>query len=227
MSLTNAMENLIAPIESLGGPLIEQANQLAIDAAQITEVDELNEADAVETMKALHAFMGTVEEKRLAAVRPHVDAQRFVNDTAKKLVGSLSNERTRLNRLIGDYGALLAAKQRAELAKENEERTALEQQRSDAVASAATVQEVDEINEEHSRTVAALEIKTVAELPKVTVSVKQDWEIEVMDFGELYRAHPEAVKMEPKLSVLKALASAKNGVIPGVVCKRVNNARPR
>lgn len=221
------MENQIATIESLGGPLIEQANQLAIDAAQITEVDELNEKDAVATMTAIHAFMGDVENKRMAAVRPHVDAQRFINETAKKLVGSLSNERTRLNRLIGDYGALIAAMERARLARENEERTALEQQRSDAITAAQSVEEVDQINEDHSRTVAALEIKTVAEAPKPIVSVKQDWEIEVMDFALLYAAHPEAVKMEPKLSVLKALASAKNGAIPGVVCRRVNNARPR
>lgn len=221
------MENQIATIESLGGPLIEQANQLAIDAAQITEVDELNEKDAVSTMTAIHAFMGNVEEMRLAAVRPHVDHQRFINEKAKKLVGSLSNERTRLNRLIGDYGALIAAQERARLAKENEERTALEQQRSDAIVAAHSVEEVDQINEDHSRTVAALEIKTVSEVPKPIVSVKQDWEIEVMDFAALYTAHPEAVKMEPKISVLKALASAKNGAIPGVVCRRVNNARPR
>lgn len=221
------MDNQLATIESLGGPLIEQANTLAISAAEITEVDELNEVHAAQTMKAVHAFVGLVEEKRLAAVRPHVDAQRLINDTAKKLVGSLSTERTRLNRLIGDYGALLAAKQRAELAKQNEERTALEQQRLDAMAAAESVEEVDQINEDHSRTVAAMEIKAVVEAPKPTVSVKQDWEIEVMDFAALYAAHPEAVKMEAKLSVLKALASAKNGAIPGVVCRRVNNARPK
>jgi len=221
------MDNQIATIESLGGPLIERANGLAIDAAQITEVDELNEHDAVETMTAIHSFMSTVEEKRLAAVRPHVDAQRFVNDTAKRLVGTLSNERTRLNRLIGDWGALQGAKQRAELARESEEKTALEQQRMDAITTAASVEEVDQINEDHSRSVAALEIKTVAETPKPTVNVKQDWEIEVMDYATLYAAHPEAVKMEARISVLKALASAKNGAIPGVVCRRVNNARPR
>jgi len=221
------MDNQITTIESLGGPLIERANGLAIDAAQITEVDELNEHDAVGTMTAIHSFMSTVEEKRLAAVRPHVDAQRFINDTAKKLVGSLSGERTRLNRLIGDWGALQAAKQRAELAKESEERTALEQQRLDAITVAESVQEVDQINEDHSRTVAALEIKTIAEAPKPTVNVKLDWEIEVMDYAALYAAHPEAVKMEPKISVLKAIASARNGSIPGVICRRVNNARPK
>jgi len=118
-----------------------------------------------------------VEEKRVETVTPHVKAQKLINETARKMVGSLSTERTRLNRLIGDYGALQAAKQRAELVRGCEERTSLEQQRSDAVVAATSVEEVDQINEDHSRTVAAMEIKAVVEAPKPTVSVKQDWRL--------------------------------------------------
>jgi len=54
---SDIMDNQIATIESLGGPLIEQANQLAIDSAQITEVDELNEHEAVQTMLSVDGFL--------------------------------------------------------------------------------------------------------------------------------------------------------------------------
>jgi hypothetical protein len=56
--------------------------------------------------------------------------------------------------------------------------------------------------------------------------VREDWEITVNDLHALYRAHPFAVKLEPRLSELRQLLDA--GIkVAGVTAKKITKVGVR
>jgi hypothetical protein len=207
-----------------GGDLVSAVTYQLL-CSEIKEVDELNHQEANWLVVDVQNFLKSIEALRVEAIAPHLEAQRAINARAKEIVGNLETEKTRINRAIGNYGALLAAKARAEQAKLVAEATAREKEAQDAIAVATSADEVTEIRERLCQEVAATQIAVEQIVP--TVKVKEDWDIQVLDAAALYAAHPEAVELCPRLSVIKALAKARNGAVAGVICNKVNVARPR
>jgi hypothetical protein len=114
------------------------------------------------------------------------------------------------------------AEQKAEIERQLQEarseakRIELEQaqrelERQQALAQAQSHEELDAINDQHNRAVAELPIH---QMPRAKGQrVVDDWDIRVTDINMLYKSHPGCVKMEPRLSEIKALLRAGKSVI--------------
>ncbi len=119
-------------------------------------------------------------------------------------------------------------------AKNAEDRTRceaarLELERQQALALAASHEQLDAINDAHCRAVADLPV--AAPVRAEGQRVREEWAIVVTDIWLLAKAHPICVKIEPRLSEIKSLLEA--GVkVSGVTAKReikagVTASRPR
>ena len=106
-----------------------------------------------------------IETSRKELTAPLVEKKRKIDNVANELDGPLSAQLLRLNRLLGNYAAAQEAKARAEQQRLIAEASPSELDRADAVAAAQTVEEVDAINEAHSRAVAAAQLAVIAAAP--------------------------------------------------------------
>ena len=205
----------------------DQVQEILSTSRQITVIDELTQHDAVEAAELLETSVRDLERARKEAVDPHVKEQRRINCIHKELSTPMESELLRLRRLLGDYAAWQEAQARAEQAKKIEDLKIRDRELVDQIAASTSLDEVDQIREEHSRETARLQQEIMVRTEEPIVTVKETWEYEVTDIVELFKAHPEAVKMEEKRNVLLALLSAKNGIVPGVVSRKVMNGRVR
>jgi hypothetical protein len=195
-------------------------------AREIMEIDDLTKYDATETLIVIGGVLKSIEEARAEAVKPHVAEQKRLNSIAKELSAPVEAERLRLNRALGDYAALELSKERARKIQEAEDLKQRERELADKIATADTLTEVDDLREEYSRETHRLQQQVVkAEEP--VVKVHESWDYEVTDIHALYKEHPEAVKMEPRPSIIKTLLAGKNGSLPGVVARKVHIAKPK
>lgn len=70
--------------------------------------------------------------------------------------------------------------------------------------------------------------RQIAAAPKATgQTVKEDWEINIVNLWDLARAHPACVKIEARLSEIRALLDAGVTRIPGVTARKVTVVHQR
>lgn len=196
--------------------LKESALALSGIIGKVTNPDE--QQSAVEAQKELTRTAKLFEDARIEATAPFLKIQRELKATVDKERNELLNELARISTLIGNFQSLELAKVRAAEAAKNVELGRLEMERQLKLAQANSHDALDAINDEFNRAAAALPVITPARVEGQTV--REDWDIVCNDLHALYRAHPFAVKLEPRLSEIRQLLDA--GVkVAGVMAKKI------
>lgn len=185
----------------------EEMKEVALCAAsvvgRVTSVEE--QERAVDAQKALQTLLNAVESARQFAKEPVLTFGRSIDQAAKDFIEELKAEMLRISTLIGTYQQQELARQRAEQQAQNEKLLAIEREKAAALAKAKTEAEVDAV-QEHYNNKAAVMAPPPAEPARANGQrIVTDWDIVVTDIHELYRHHPNAVKMEPRLSEIKEL----------------------
>ena len=111
-----------------------------------------------------------------------------------------------------------------ENARKLAEEIRLEIERQTALSIAKTHEELDAINDRHCEAVAALPVVTAAKAEGQ--SVRWDWDIVVNDLWALARSHPLCVKLEPRMSEIRALLD-QDLKVAGVYAKKVPKSSVR
>lgn len=196
------------------------------DAALIGKVANAGEQEsAVAAQVALKTLINTVEKARKEAKAPVLAYGQKIDDTAKAFVKDISDEMMRISLLVGDYQALEAAKAQAAQKAENERLAALEREKNAELAKAETHDQLDSIQEKFNER-ARSESVAVAPNRVEGQRVTEDWDIAVSDIWALARAHPGMVKIEPRLSEIKAALKA--GVkVAGITARPIVKATVR
>lgn len=182
---------------------------------------------AVDAQKEVAVVLKLAEDAREAAKRPVLEYGRRIDGAAAIFVQELKDERIRLAKLVGDFQTLEEAKIRAARNAENERLAQLERDRQAELANAKSHEELDMVNEK-------FDLKTAEEVRPLPAPVraegqivKTDWELVDIDLHTLYRWHPHCVKLEARLSEIKALLTANKGDVRGVTAKSITKASVR
>jgi hypothetical protein len=111
-------------------------------------------------------------------------------------------EKQKLDAAAAEAQRKIAEAKNAEQARKAEEmRMEIERQR--ALSEAKSHEELDKINDAHCRAVAELPVETAVRAKGQRVT--EDWDITVFNVWELARMHPNCVKIEARLTEIKAL----------------------
>lgn len=176
----------------------------------------IQERMAVDALAALDSLLKEVEAARILIKAPILDFGRTIDKRAKDFIADLQAQKLRISKALGDYKALEDARTRSIQAARVAELNEIERNRQLARASAASIEELDLIDQRANEEVAAIAPVPVSKTPGV--AFKDDWDIEITDPGELAAKHPSCVRIEPKLGEIKALLNA--GVtVAGIVAK--------
>ncbi len=198
---------------------IARRDQALADSALIGRVADAGEQKiAVGALAGIEQITREVEAARKEAKAPVIQFGREIDDTVKEYTSELIPEKMRLAGIIGDFQQLELARVRAAEAARRLEEDKLERERQDQIARAASLQEVDAVNEEFSRKQA--DLPPVIHQKAQGQVVREDWDITVTDVHALYRAHPPCCKLTPLLSEIRILLDA--GVkVHGVEAKKI------
>jgi hypothetical protein len=176
-------------------------------AALIARVSTPEEqAEAVAAQVELKSVIKWCEDSRKAAKEPVIDYGRKIDGVAKRFREEMDEELTRLMRLCGDYQTLQEAKARAAEAARIKDLNEIERQKQEALAKAESHDEMEKIHEQACEAAAAVPIVQSVRADYQVVS--HEWEIIVTDIHLLARVHPNCVKIEPRLSEIKALLNS-------------------
>lgn len=217
----DAALSVFVPAASVGMKL----EALASAALVVSVANEIQQQFAVDALKEVASLLQATEACRKQIKGPIIDFGRLIDDAAKDYSGALQAEKLRLQKLIADYQALVAARAKAEEAERNEQLSKLEKEREAAIANATSLEEIQRVKEESEQKVAALPPAIVTRKP-VGLSSGLAWEFEVENAHLLYTHHPHLVTIEPKRSEIKAALKA--GIqIRGVRAWQENKASVR
>lgn len=182
------------------------------------------QTNAVAALTEIKRVLKLVEESRQSAKAPILDFGRLIDSTSKTFVDPLKAEELRINKLVGDFQALEAARIRDAEAARNRELQEIERQKFEAMSKAESHEEREAIQERACEEAKALPV--VAPVRAAGQVVSEDWEIVLTDIWLLARSHPSCVKIEPMTREIKALLNA--GVkVAGVNAKRVTKSGVR
>lgn len=163
-----------------------------------------------------------LEQARIrAAEQVRLAEERKLEEERRAAERKAYEEAAAAKRKLDEEAAAIAQKAREattkmEKARAEQERIELERQR--ALADAKSHEELDRINAAHAQQVASLPVEQVQK--SVGQKLTDDWEVTVSDIHMLYRAHPNCVELNPRISEIKGLL--KMGVaIKGVVAKPI------
>lgn len=198
-------------------------------AALIGKVTSASEHEsAVQAQLEIRKVLKAVEDAEEAVKKPLNELRRNVIDQARTFAKELQDELHRVDHLVADYQALEIAKSKAAQAALNTELTSVEKARQLALSGAQTHDERDAINSLFDvQAMQTQEAMPVTQPPRVEGQrVGEDWEVTVSDIWLLARAHPSCVKLEPRISEIKALLNA--GVtVAGVKATKTTKASVR
>lgn len=204
----------------------EKALELSALIGKVETPEQQNEA--VNAQVEIKRLIKTFEEARVAVTKPLLEMQRAVKASVDVHAKELDCELMRLGSIVGDYQTALLAAARAAESLKNEELTRIEKERESMLAKAKDLSERDAIQENADFKVREVQFTA----PSVTIErsahqhIRQDWEIKIVSLDALYKAHPQAVKMEARLQEVRMLLDA--GITPaGVQAKRVTKAGVR
>jgi hypothetical protein len=203
--------------KAVKAPIIDYGRK--IDAAAEKFTDELKAemlriSRLVADYQQLEAARVRAAEQARLAEAAKLEAERRAAELAAFREAELQKQRL-------DAEAAELARNQAE-AKNAEDRARcevarLELERQQALAQAASHEQLDRINEQHAQAVADLPV--AAPVRAEGQRVREEWAITVTDIWLLAKAHPVCVKIEPRLSEIKQLLDA--GVkVAGVTAKR-------
>lgn len=191
-----------------GAALIE--NTLAT-SGMIGRVAAVEENDrSVASQIDIKKLLKDMEDLRVELTKPSLEHQRKIKAVFDEAAKPLRDELSRLMKLSGDYVQLQDAKRRAEENARKEELTRLEKEREQAMSQAQSHEEREAV-QAHYNDRAAVEAAVVpAPVPVAAKGqqAKPDWEIEIVDIYQFCRVFPSCVKIEPKISEIKALLRA-------------------
>lgn len=194
----------------------ETALGVAALIGRVSTPDE-NET-AVAAQVELKRFIDTCEKARKLCKEPVLDFGRTIDAQVKQFVDDVQKEFMRVTKLVADFQALMAAKQRAEEQARREELDKIEREKQAELAKAQTHEQLEAVQERYNE--AARAVPAVKAVRAEGQKVSEEWEITVTDIHLLYRHHPNCVSMTPLLSEIKALVKA--GTIPkGVHASKV------
>jgi hypothetical protein len=191
---------------SAKAPVLEYGRR--IDAAHAKFVKDLDDEEA--RITGLVSAFQRAEAQRVAA------AERLRLQKEREIAEAAARAEAESRRKADEEAAKIEAERRkaetaANAAKNAEQRASAEAERQRLEAAAqmqreAAKAELDRIQESQQRAAAAL---PVAEAARVEGQrVKTDWAVTVTDIWLLARCHPNAVKIEPRLSEIKSLLNA-------------------
>lgn len=188
-------------------------------AALIGRVSTPDEnATAVEAQVELKRFIDTCEKARKLCKEPVLDFSRAIDSGVKQFVDEVQKEFMRVTKLVADFQALMAAKQRAEEQARREELDKIEREKQAELAKAKSHEQLEAVQARYNE--AARAVPAVKQVRAEGQKVSEEWEVNVTDIHLLYRHHPNCVSMTPLYSEIKALVKA--GTIPkGVHAEKV------
>lgn len=202
----------------------EKALAQAALVGKVTNADENEHAVAAQT--ELAKYIKLVKKAEDAVKEPLNDLRRKVIDLSKMLVEEADKEGMRLARLVGDFQEKERIRLLAENNAVNQELGEIQRKEATELSTCATVEEQDAVREKFAQ--QALDAQTAIKQPTRASGqvVSSDWSIEVTDIWALARAHPIAVKIEPRLSEIKNMLNA--GLkVSGVKAEKITKATVR
>lgn len=201
--------------------------QALADSVLIAVVrDAADNETATRALHALQRLRVNVEKARKAVKEPVLEFGRAIDVTAKQWLADVDTEAYRLSGLLADFQSLENARFRAAQQKANEALLEVERQRAVEMEQAKDLDEINSISEKYSEK-ARVESEPPpppAKAPGQRISY--DWNVTVIDVWTLARAHPGCVKIEPRLSEIKALLNA-GAQIAGIKAERILKAGVR
>ena len=217
--------NLPAKIEADASVTLLRDEALEASALIARVASPVENEQAVEAQRKLASYLKLIEDSRVAVKAPLLELTRKIDALAKELTADAKHEMDRLSRIVGDYQALLESKARAAEAAKVAELNDIERERQEALAAASSLEEQDRIHQEFCDRVALLSPAHTTHKAEGQ-TVRTSWHVTVTNMHMLYLAHPGCVKMEARLTEIKALLDA--GVkVAGVNAQRVTKAGVR
>ena len=203
------------PVFSVDPQIVVTRNDLIAELKKITAITTMLSVHmAAPAIEDATAFLRNLEKERKEIKTPVLDAGKLIDSLAKQAAGNLEAEVKRVNRLVGDY----LAEERRKVEAEKERIMAEE---------AAKLSDAKNDEEANAIVTKAYESISAVELPKVAnLSVRKEMVVEVFDILALAKEYPTLVRMEPKLSDIKAFLSA-GKELPGVRWHIEHNASMR
>lgn len=202
--------------------LRESALSVAALIGRVSTPEE--QAEAVAAQQQIKGLLKLCEDSRKQAKEPVLEFGRKIDTVAKRYRTELDEELTRLMKLCGDYQTLQEAKARAAEAARLKELNEIERQKQEQLAKAESHEEMERIHEKACDAAAALPI--VEPIRASGQVVSHEWEVTVQDIHLLARVHPNCVKIEPRMSEIKALLNS--GVrVSGVKAEKVTKSSVR
>lgn len=189
---------------------------------------------AVDAVRLVKTTLSQVEKDRTAIKAPFLAIGKAIDDCAKKFSTDLKEAVSQVERRIGAYNEKVRREAEEEARRLRDETMRIERERRDAeiraqeaarkLGEAKTAQErtealreqleaeeeIEQRVEEQNQAFVAPAVKTAAGGAHRTAV-----EVEVTDIHALYKAFPHCVKMEPKISIIKAMAEI-GTKLPGV-----------
>lgn len=204
--------------KKLRGEAIAEASLIK----RVTTAAENQDAQLV--VNQLHALRKACADSHKEAKAPYLVVCQETDRIKREFVTLLETEETRICRMQGDWLAAEQARVRAEAALRQKELDAVEREKQERIAGAKTVEEVEDIKTEYSEANKGV----IIAMPQTAAgqTVREDWDIQIADIAELYKACPQAVELTPRMSKIReALDLGYN--LPGVIAKRVPKSGAR
>lgn len=205
---------------------------LTISQSITTITDDIDSADAVETMKKLKAFKDRIEVLRQSVMAPILRVTREINDEAKVLAGTVLREYDRLGSVLGAYESAQKRKRDEATRKANEEavRVANEAtERANAVrreqfsptapvSAIETAIKAEAIEEKATERVIQIQQQAANVAPKASGSILRETpDFEVTDINSLVSHNATYCKIEANRTViLSVIKQNPNIQIPGI-----------
>lgn len=169
-------------------------------AAMVVQVDSpLSQEFAVDAQKQCRRVLKLVEDARKEVKAPVIAFGKAIDDSAKDFVATVAKEELRIATLVGNFQQAEIAKAKSAEAVRVAELNKIEQAREEALAKANTLEEREQIREEHSQLTQAMQqVPAAAPVRVEGQRVEEVWDFEVVNAHLLANAHPLLVKIEPR-----------------------------
>lgn len=200
-----------------------KAKTLALAQRIATVSDIIEQQTAIEVTSFLKSLTKGMEATREEVKKPFLQAGREIDAAAKKYAKEIDEEVNRLQSMIATYQE--GERRKAEAIRREQERQ--QQEAEDALRranEAIIAAKTDQARQEAELSAMELEdasntVLAPPEPPKATgAAVREEWDFDVVNVHELYRAYPSLVKLEVNRSAVKYLLNTPGAEknLPGI-----------
>lgn len=201
-----------AQIEIAPGSSARRADILATTRAVTAVADAMDAAIAADALRLVSGIVKEVEASRVEIGKPVLEVTRKINALAKEFTTDLADEKSRLERILGEYQA--GEERKADAARRVAQDEADTLARAAAQAQRAADRAPTETAQEHAQQAAAqaeskaIEARVIAaEIAAIKpegVALRQSWKFEVTDINALFNARPDLCVIEPNNAGIRA-----------------------